>query len=74
MTTPQPFPKIVPDASASNALHFPSLERILSFSYKYPTFIGNRNATPPAKAMSHSPFNILCDAKWTATKELEHAV
>ena len=30
--------------------------------------------TPPARAISHSPFQILCAARCTATRELEQAV
>ena len=30
--------------------------------------------TPPARAILHSPFQMLCAARCTATSELEHAV
>ncbi len=30
--------------------------------------------TPPARARSHSPFQMLCAARCTATSEPEHAV
>lgn len=70
---PTPLPETVPEAAASKGRHVPSRDRMPPSSYRYPAFCWVLTVTPPARAMSHSPLSSPWLARWTATREVEHA-
>lgn len=75
MTMAPPSPRAYPSAESLNALDRPwgGLRNPLldsAMAVLGPIMI----FTPPASASSHSPFQMLCAARCTATSDPEHAV
>ena len=74
MTTPQPSPRTNPFADASNALHWPSGERVPASAYDSERRGSRMRLTPATTARSASPCCNAMAASCVATSEDEQAV
>src|SRR4029453_274993 len=73
-TIPQPSPRTIPFAPASNALQRPSGDNTRAFDNAIVATGERIRFTPPARAWLHSPFDRLRQARCTATREDEQPV
>ncbi|ETR65155.1 MAG: hypothetical protein OMM_06118 [Candidatus Magnetoglobus multicellularis str. Araruama] len=71
---PQPSPRPYPLAEASNVLHLPSFDNAFMLQRAVKAYGESIRLTPPAKAISDSPFRRLSQARWTLTRDDEQAV